>query len=265
MAPPKPAGLIPAGSVGNADPITCADWKQPPSSFLEDDRECKAIRAVGMAYCGCPEPCHFCGEGYRVSNPIYPVRDVQNLLDSVVGPFEEEGGGPTCRDVSNAAAIASALYSISKSSSSDLDYGIDNGTANEVDGAFICELYKLSFASECTCLKVSTSTNGRQRCDICGDEGYADATKSIQVFADGVSLLTTCANVDTFALLGLGICSGVTTSDCPCAKDSAALNSIAIADTAKDASSTSSGTEHFDAVGVSLAVSTMIVILASIL
>ena len=268
MQPPKPDNEIPSGMVENTDPITCKDFDQSfstpfsPSSFLENDAKCDAVRSVGKMFCGCSTPCRFCGEGYRISNPTQPVGDMQNLLDSIIGPFEEEDEGPTCRDVFNAAATASALYSVSANVASTLDYGIDSEIANSVDEEYICDLYRSAFASECDCIRLSTPKNARHGCNICDNNEYANPNQTVQVLVDGTSIGTTCANVDTFALLGLDVCSEITERHCPCDDTFPTIsNSITVAAD----ESVSSAETQFDAVGVSLAVSTMIVIVASIL
>ena len=186
---------------------------------------------------------------------------MQNLLESVVGPFEEDEGGPTCRDVSNAALTASALFTVSAGTSTNLGYGIDLETAKEVNQEYICELYRSAFASECECIRVSKPKLSRHGCNLCNKNGYADPAQSVQVLVDGFDIGTTCANVDAFALLGLDICMEITERECPCAgaSTSALVSEITLSQ------STSSADTKFDAVGVSLAVSTMIVIVASIL
>ena len=268
MQPPKPDNEIPSGMVGNTDPITCLDFDQSfsfpfsPSLLLENDTKCDAVRSFGKMFCGCSTPCRFCGEGYRIGNPTQPTGDMQNLLDSIVGPFEEEDEGPTCRDVSNAAATASALYSISADVASALDYGVDSETANSVNEEYICELYRSAFASECDCIRLSPPKNARNGCNICDNNEYANPNQTVQVVVDGTSIGTTCANVDTFALLGLDVCSEITERHCPCDDTFPTIrNSITVAAD----ESVSSAETQFDAVGVSLAVSTMIVIVASIL
>lgn len=271
MQPPKPDNEIPSGMVGNTDPITCLDFDQSfstpfsPSSFLENDAKCDAVRSVGKMFCGCSTPCRFCGEGYRISNPTQPVGDMQNLLDSIVGPFEEDDEGPTCRDVSNAAATASALYSVSADVASALDYGIDSEIANSVNEEYICELYRSAFASECDCIRLSTPKNARHGCNICHNNEYANPNQTVQVVADGTSIGTTCANVDAFALLGLDVCSEITERHCPCDDTFPTISNPITANTAAADESVSSAETQFDAVGVSLSVSTMIVIVASIL
>ena len=191
---------------------------------------------------------------------------MQNLLDSIVGPFEEEDEGPTCRDVSNAAAIASALFSVSTDAASPLDYGIDLKTAKSVNDEYICALYRSVFASECDCIKVSKPKNAHHECNICDNNEYASPNKTLYVVVDGTSIATTCANVDTFALLGLDVCSEITKAHCPC-NDTfpTTTNSIVSDHTDTSDESASNAETRFDAVGVSLAVSTMIVIVASIL
>ena len=271
MQPPKPDNDIPSGMVGNTDPITCLDFDQSfsspfsPSLFLENDAKCDAVRSVGKMFCGCSTPCRLCGEGYRIGNPTHPVRDMQNLLDSIVGPFEEDEG-PTCRDVSNAAATASALFSISADVASALDYGIDPETAHSVNADYICELYRSAFASECDCIRVSMLKNARRGCNICDNNEYADPNQSVQVTVDGVSIGTTCANVDAFALLGLDVCSEITARHCPCEDDFILISSHITVDHTDASDKRASNAEtQFDAVGLILAVSTMIVIVASIL
>ena len=44
----------------------------------------------------------------------------------------------------------------------------------------------------------------------------ASPNKTLHVVVDGASIATTCANVDTFALLGLDVCSEITKAQCPC-------------------------------------------------
>ena len=267
--------MIPAGLVGNSEPISCLDFDKSfksvlaPSLFFENAVKCDAIRSIGKTHCGCPEPCQLCREGHRIGNPTHPVRDVQNLLDSVVGPFEEDEGGPTCRDVSNAALTASTLFIVSAGTSSDLDYGIDLETAKQVNEEYICELYRSAYASECECIRVSTSTPklSRHACNLCENNDYANPTQSVQVLVDGFDIGTTCANVDAFALLGFDICSKITEKECPCAgaTTSTPNNALVPETTLSQSASTGNATPKFDAVGVSLAVSTMIVIVASIL
>ena len=83
---------------------------------------------------------------------------------------------------------------------------------------------------------------------------------------DGTSIGTTCTNVDAFALLGLDVCSEITESHCPCDDTFPTIsNSITSYHTDDAEKSVSSAETQFDAVGMSLAVSTMIVIVASIL
>lgn len=268
IPPSKPDDEIPARMVGNTEPMTCSDFDKlthspfTPSLFLENSAKCSAVRSVGKMYCGCQEPCSFCGKGYRIANPTHPVRDMQNLLDSIVGPFAEDDGPPTCRDVSNAAATALVLFSASSDLASPLDYGIDMETAKGVNEEYICELYRSAFASECNCVKVSTPEKG---CNICDNDAFEDPNQSVQVMVDGISVGTTCANVDAFALLGLDVCSEITERHCPCNEAFPATSSSIIADTAPSDEHSSNAETQFDAVGVSLAVSTVIVIVASIL
>lgn len=245
--------------------MTCAEWDRSPSTqtspsfVLEDDPECDVIRSVGEIYCGCPEPCRFCGEGYRIGNPTQAVVDTQNMIGNVVGPFDDDED-PTCRDVSNAAATASALISISSMSPVD--------STDVMDGSDICEVYKHTFASTCSCIKAPSPNQRRHNCHLCED-GFEDPTKSIHVTVDGIALSSTCANADSLSSLGLNVCSEITDLDCPCAEDEPVFSHIVDLEPVDEQTGTThsaSGDEGpFDAVGVSLAVSTMIVIVASIL
>ena len=174
------------------------------------------------------------------------------MIGNVVGPFDDDED-PTCRDVSNAAATASALIAISSISPVD---------STVMDGSDICEVYKHTFASTCNCIKAPSPNKRRHNCHLCND-GFEDPTKSIHVTVDGIALSSTCANVDSLSSLGLDVCSEITL-DCPCAEDESVFNNIVDLEPV-DAHSASGDEGPFDAVGVSLAVSTMIVIVASIL
>ena len=181
------------------------------------------------------------------------------MIGNVVGPFDDDED-PTCRDVSNAAATASALISISSMSPVD--------STDAIDGADICEVYKHTFASTCSCIKAPSPNQRRHNCHLCED-GFEDPTKSIHVTVDGIALSSTCANADSLSSLGLNVCSEITDLDCPCAEDEPVFSHIVDLEPVDEQTGTThsaSGDEGpFDAVGVSLAVSTMIVIVASIL
>jgi hypothetical protein len=86
---------------------------------------------------------------------------------------------------------------------------------------------------------------------------------------DGIALSSTCANVDTLSSLGLDVCSEITDLDCPCSEDEPVFNNFVdlepVDEETGNAHSGSGDEGPFDAVGVSLAVSTVIVLIASIL
>lgn len=258
LPPSTPENMLPIGSVGNSAPLSCSDWQTTSSAlYFEGDRECDDSRNAAMKYCGCPEPCHLCGEGYRLANPTAQVDDSQGLVSTIVGLFDEEDEYPTCRDAENAAAIASAFFST--------PYGedvfeTDTGALSIFAGVSnVCELYKGVFMSTCGCLEVE---NYRAGCHAC-ENGISNPAKEVYVDLDGISATTTCANVNNLALLGLGgdICSQISSLDCPC-KDDDEIPSVASAVSASK--ETTSGASMLDAVGVSMAFSAIIVAFAAL-
>eukprot|EP00562_Extubocellulus_spinifer_P012792 CAMPEP_0178553572 /NCGR_PEP_ID=MMETSP0697-20121206/7883_1 /TAXON_ID=265572 /ORGANISM="Extubocellulus spinifer, Strain CCMP396" /LENGTH=464 /DNA_ID=CAMNT_0020186487 /DNA_START=640 /DNA_END=2035 /DNA_ORIENTATION=+ len=154
----NPDNTLPIGTVGNSAPLSCSDWDATSAALhFEGSPECDATRKAALEYCGCPQPCHLCGEGYRLANPMEHVDDVQGLVSAIIGLPDDEDDYPTCRDAENAAAIASAAFSTLEASSPYAEdvFDKDGGDLSIFAGvSSTCELYKSVYGSTCSCIEL---------------------------------------------------------------------------------------------------------------
>mmetsp|Transcript_35634 Transcript_35634/g.78024 ORF Transcript_35634/g.78024 Transcript_35634/m.78024 type:complete len:417 (+) Transcript_35634:468-1718(+) len=261
----NPDNTLPIGTVGNSAPLSCSDWDATSAALhFEGSPECDATRKAALEYCGCPQPCHLCGEGYRLANPMEHVDDVQGLVSAIIGLPDDEDDYPTCRDAENAAAIASAAFSTLEASSPYAEdvFDKDGGDLSIFAGVSnTCELYKSVYGSTCSCIELPEMRDG---CNLC-ENGLADPSKKITVDLDGISATTTCGNTDSLAFLGVGtdICSQISALDCPCLDDGVVASGRAsVISATSEASSAASRLD--DPIGTSLMVCAVIVVFAAL-